>query len=114
MFDNVKNALTLVTLVIKFVCATNRKTIATRPDWEAARALVLRVDDVIAANPTLRLTEYQRYVLDNGCACLLARVEGATGKFDVSPATTAKWERIEVAGAKAARATRRAIMARKG
>ena len=111
MFDTVKNALTLVVLVVKFVCATNRKTIVMRPDWEAARALVIRVDQVIAANPDLRLTPYQKYVLDTGCKCLLARVEGATGKFDVSPATTAKWDAVERAGARSARGTRRRLTA---
>jgi len=109
MFDTVKNALTLVVLVVKFVCATNRKTIVTRPDWEAARALVIRVDQVIAANPDLRLTPYQKYVLDHGCACILARVEAATGKFDISPATEAKWAAVERAGARSARGTRRRL-----
>lgn len=113
MFDNVKNALTLVTLVIKFVCATNRKSVVTRSDWEAARALVIRVDQVREANPDLRLTEYQRYVLDHGCACILARVEAATGKFDISPVTAAKWEQAEKASAKVAKATRRCLRVKK-
>ncbi len=113
MFDNVKNALTFVTLVVKFICATNRKSVVTRSDWEAARGLAIRLDQVIADNSDLRLTPYQKYVLDHGCACLLARVEAATGKFDVAPGTAAKWEAVEKAGAKATRGMRRA-MARKG
>ena len=109
MFDNVKNALTFVTLVVKFICATNRKSVVTRSDWEAARSLAIRLDQVIADNSDLRLTPYQKYVLDHGCACILARVEAATGKFDISPATEAKWAAVERAGARSARGTRRRL-----
>ena len=104
---------TFLRFVVKFLCCTARKAQPTSSDWKNARGLVIRLDNLIdqeeKAGRKVRITEYQRYVLNTGCKCILARVEGAVGKFDISPATEAKWAAVERAGARSARGTRRRL-----
>ena len=106
---------TFLRFVVKFLCCTARKAQPTSSDWENARKLVLRLDDLVdveeKAGRKVHLTKYQQYVLDVACLIIKTKVEGAVGQFDVSPGTTAKWEAVERAGARSARGTRRWLTA---
>lgn len=106
---------TFVRFAVKYLCCTARKAQPTRSDWEASRDLVLRLDDLVdveeKAGRKVHLTKYQQYVLDVACLIIKTKVEGATGRFDISSGTTAKWEAVERAGARSARGTRRRLAA---